>query len=281
MGSRRLLVIVWVWAVVAVGALGASLVGSGNAATLGTLTVTSGTKVEQNKSALTVTARVQGLFTNPGTATINGSSSTFDPGTGTFGTPAPAFATYAAGAANTSSWFGTGNANDSVVRSGGSNYSVALVPWLAHKSTGSMTLGGTGSTINNTTDGGMILNANSTGTSGVAARVSCTGTAPTLTCAAGLYVVTGAATATACGSAVTLNTTSAPTSIAISSFTSAPGASGDDLTATFTRTGGGGGTSPTTITCDPATPVTGSYAGFISFAVSSTTYYDNFLVAYS
>ena len=280
MGSRRLLVIVWVWAVVAVGALGASLVGSGNAATLGTLTVTSGTKVEQNKSALTVTARVQGLFTNPGTATINGSSSTFDPGTGTFGTPAPAFATYAAGAANTSSWFGTGNANDSVVRSGGSNYSVALVP-------GWRTVDGVDDAGRDRIDDQQHHRRRHDpqrqqhrhvrrGRSGQLHR--------------------DRAHFDVCGWAVRRHRRGDCDCLWLGrdtqhderadehrhrSFTSAPGASGDDLTATFTRTGGGGGTSPTTITCDPATPVTGSYAGFISFAVSSTTYYDNFLVAYS
>ncbi len=262
--------------------VGATITGTslGSASSLGTLTFAANNSLMVQKPSGTVTpvAQVRDQFTNPGTGTINNRTATFNNGSGTFTTPAPNWTTYSNGTADASSWFGSGNATDGAIRTGGTNYATALVPWLTRKSTASMNLPLVDLSGTDRTNAGIILNSNATGTSGIAAVVDCN-----TTCTARLLNITGAASSTACGTAVALNTGGTVTAAAISAFTNTPGAGGSDVTATFSRTGGTGGTSPTTITCEPSSaPVTGGYSGMIALTVTSaTTRFDTPLFSYS
>lgn len=276
----RLVAAVGVIAVAAL--LGASIVGAhlGSASSLGTLTVTNPLMVWQNDPAITPVARTQDLFNGLNNNTnLDGFTASFDPGTGTFGTPAPDWRSVEGGTQDANTWTGVAGGGNTRVEKDKGNAgccSMALLPWLTRKSTSTVDIVKIDGNGANRTNGGAVLNADSNGTSGIAAAVDCNSN----TCVVELRQMTSDTTYTVCGTSTTLST-SKPTTVSVTNFTNTPGAAGNDVTATFTRTGGSGGTNPATVTCDPSSPQTGDYSGLIAFLRSGNTEYDDITLAYS
>ena len=247
--------------------------GDVSGASIGTISTPTDLKVELSPNGIEPTVRVRDDFNGLGSSDLDGRVTEFDGGDGYTGGSGPTFNTVAGGSSATNTWHGK---SGGVQRDLGSNYSAALVPWLTRKSKIQAEITGT---INDTLDGGMIINTNATGTSGVAVRINCSG--QNNNCQAQLVNVTGAATRSACSSPITINQGKRPNSISISDFINDQGAAGDDVTVTVTTVKGSGGTSPATLTCEPTSPATGSYSGLISFSASANAVYEDMVLSFA
>lgn len=239
--------------------------------------MTNSLQIQENNAAITPIAQVQDDFTGGGTTNLNGLQTTFDPGTGVFGTGsgAPLWSTVrGGGAAAANAWQQTGGyarRNEAVDPT---NFSMALIPWLTRKSTASMTFTQVDTAGGDRTYAGLVLNSNATGSSGIAAVVECNGP-----CVGRLEEITGNNSSSVCaGPTAVLRTPANTAAVTITNFTNTPGAAGNDVTATFTQTGG---TGAKTLTCDPTSAQNGAYSGMFAAFASDNSRFDPVLFSYS
>ncbi|MGV1037748.1 MAG: hypothetical protein ACOYD0_12095 [Candidatus Nanopelagicales bacterium] len=266
-----------IFAVAVVGA-GLGSINGGSASTLGGLTVSNTLQVQRNAAAVTPVAQVRSVFT--GNNDLNGLTATFDPGTGVFGTPAPNWnAVRLGGNAPQANTWQTRSAGGGYVRrlenaTSGTGYSMALIPWLTRKSTASLTFTQVDNAGTNDTVAGLVLNSNAGGSSGIAAVVDCNNKI----CQGTLWQITGNNSSSVCATAVNLSAALSTNQVTITNFTNVPGQAGNDVTATFTQTGGSGAK---TLTCDPTSVQNGAYSGMFSAYGSNNSRFLTPLFSYS
>lgn len=277
-GPRRRLVVIFV-GVAVLAIVGSVLAGMrfGSATTLGTLTISNELQIEGSDPAgITPVAQVRDQFTGGGTTNLNGLVTTFNSGSGSFTTPAPDWSVVRSGAAaSANAWQRVGGyarRNEAVTPT---NYSMALIPWLTRKSTATLTFTEVDTAGADRTFSGIVLNSDSTGSSGIVAAVECNGP-----CVGRLLEITGNNSSTVCAGPTPALRSPANTTadVTISNFTNTPGAGGDDITATFTQAGG---TGPHTLTCEPGAALMGGFSGLFAAFASDTTRFDNPLFSYS
>lgn len=265
-------------AAVAIVGAGLGSINQGSAATLGGLTVPDTLQVQHNATPVTPIAQVRSVFS--GNNDLNGRTAEFDPGTGVFGTPAPDWnAVRLGGNAPQANTWQTRNAGGGYVRrrengTSGAGYSMALIPWLTRKSTASVTFSLVDNAGTDDTVAGLVLNSNAGGSSGIAAVVDCN----SKICQGTLWQITGNNSSSVCATAVNLNGSLSTNQVTITDFTNVPGQAGNDVTATFTQSGGSGAK---TLTCDPSSAQNGAYSGMFSAYGSDNTRFVTPLFSYS
>ena len=232
------------------------------ATTLGTLTVSDDLRISQSDPAAPtpVIAQVEDLFGAAPTE-LDGRVTTYDIGDGTFSATGPTWNTIKNKVTDAElSGRGASSGGTATRTNSGANLQTfALVPWLTRRSQITVDLLNLSNAANRRPDAGVVLNAAADGSSGIAAVATCVAGGA---CTVGLYTLNSDGTSkTLCGSTQALSTSS-PTEIDIA-LTYEPNAAGNDASAVFTRTGGGGGTNPSTRTCEPSV-LTGRYAGLYS-----------------
>lgn len=225
-----------------------------SSSSLGGLTVTD---IKTHSSVTTPDARVRGNSiannTDLGLAASAGNVTDFYDSTAWGTNNGPRFATYRNGSAATGVWMG--NAAGWASREGTTTgYGVALIPWLTHKSRFEEAIDANGVT---TMDMGIIIGANSTGTSGVAARVFYSGGRYRLQ----LVNITGGASRTDCSAAGGVDIGTSTTIDRALVLTYDP--------STNTATASSTGSVANNVSCTP-TNATGRYAGLIGFTVNTT-----------
>ncbi len=210
---------------------------------------------------LTVTNRVRDLFASGSSVNLTGVPTDFNGGSGIVSDGGPLWAGYTNGAAS-SDWVNS-SSNYVTRNAGGTTNAAAVVDWLTRRTTVQLRI----RTLSTSTDAGVLVGSNATGSAGLVARLFHTGS----NYAAQFWLVTGGDSWSACGTAVNTGTTAGNRyDITV---TYAPG-TGAAATANFNKSGGGGGSFNISSTCSLAT-ANGARAGLYSGA-ASTTRYDNF-----
>lgn len=279
---RRTIAFFAVLATVAI--VGAAITGTslGSASSLGTLTLAANNSLMVQKPNGTVTpvARVQDQFATGGTNDLSGQVTTFDPGSGTFGTPAPSWTTVRGGGASpANTWQETGGyARRQQGGTAPTNYSMALVPWLTRKSTASVLFLNVSNSGATRTRAGLVLNSDATGSTGIVAVVDCTNGG---TCFGKLEEITGTNSSSTCNTTPNplRNTFSGTADVTIDQFTNSdPGAGSGNVSARFVQATGN---AVQTISCTVSNPPNGDRSGMFSAFGSDNTQFDNLLLAYS
>lgn len=223
----------------------------GSAASLGTLTVSNTLKVEST-SILPVATVVSNAL--PSGTDLDADVTDYNTGGGLVNNAGPTWNTVRGGSNVTGAWIAPA-ANLVQRNAGAAATSYALVPWIAHASS----LRNRSTNFSTSTDIGYVLGTNSTGTStGIAARIyHDTGTTYRVQ-------LIDVSSGSQCGSD-NLNLGNLAGDTIDTNFSYNPGTGGASVTVT------GAPVSPVTASCTYA-DASGSYAGLVSYALSTTRY---------
>lgn len=225
----------------------------GSASALGTLSAANTVKVESVDITPTGAVRANSLANG---ADLDGKATDYDGGGGYGSDDGPTWNTLRAGVDVTGVWMAPSNSNVARNDAGPDTRSVALLPWMSHKSK----IQNDATDFGSATDIGYVLGTDSSGTAtGVATRIYWDGSVWRLQ-------LIDVGTGTQCGSDnASLGNTSGRTYS--TDFTYNPTAG----TASATVTRSGGGAVSASATCSPV-DVSGRYAGLVSYRKSATVY---------
>lgn len=225
-------------------------------------TLGSAAGARQVSSAETVQALVVDNFTVTSTVPLTGQITDYNGGSGSVSNSGPTWNGYTGGSAS-ADW--SNNSADYVTRaSGGTTPAAALVSSLTRKATSGLIV----RSVTTTTDSGLVMGSNSTGGTGVVARLYRSGSNYYLQ----MYRLDSATSLSACGTAV--NTGGSATAYTFT-MVYAPNTPATAATVSVVKSGGGG-TYNATSTCDLST-ANGQYTGMFSGRADSTRY-DNFSI---